>query len=307
MGRGEAFTAYIGAELKGLIASRGRSAAAVARETGHSASALNRWLNGRQALPLPVLLEACDVLGVEPREVVSRAYARLGAEGAGRGGRAGLRVVDGGAGRDGIATSGAGAGGAEEQETAPPPDTEAHKVGDRPKDTAAPPWDGGAAARRPGRLRTRAGAASVSVTASSVAGVWQPWRTLREEHPDVVVHYAAPLPALVLGVTDGRSIWLARGLLQVEERCTLAHELIHIERGHRGCQPPRIEADVEREAARRLIPLDLLGEALTWARCEAETADELCVDIATLRTRLADLTRAERARLRRRLADLSAP
>ena len=101
--------------------------------------------------------------------------------------------------------------------------------------------------------------------------------------------------------------WLARGLLQVEERCTLAHELIHIERGHRGCQPPRIEADVEREAARRLIPLDLLGEALTWARCEAEAADELCVDIATLRTRLADLTRAERARLRRRLADLSAP
>ena len=55
------------------------------------------------------------------------------------------------------------------------------------------------------------------------------------------------------------------------------------------------------------LPLDLLGEALTWARCEAEAADELCVDIATLRTRLAALTRAERAWLRRRLADLSAP
>lgn len=147
----------------------------------------------------------------------------------------------------------------------------------------------------------------MSVTASSVAGVWQPWRTLSEEHPDVVVRYVGWLPALVLGATDGRSIWLARGLLQAEERCTLAHELIHIERGHRGCQPPRVEADVEREAARRLIPLDLLGEALTWARCEAEAADELCVDIATLRTRLAALTRAERAWLCRRLADLSAP
>ena len=132
MGRGEAFTAYIGAELKGLIASRGRSAAAVARETGHSASALNRWLNGRQALPLPVLLEACDVLGVEPREVVSRAYARLGAEGAGRGGRAGLRVVDGGAGRDGIATSGAGAAGL---------DAAARRVADRPEYAAAHRWD----------------------------------------------------------------------------------------------------------------------------------------------------------------------
>ncbi len=141
MGRGEAFTAYIGAELKGLIASRGRSAAAVARETGHSASALNRWLNGRQALPLPVLLEACDVLGVEPREVVSRAYARLGAEGAGRGGRAGLRVVDGGAGRDGIATSGAGAAGPDAQEPAPPLDAAARRVADRPEYAAAHRWD----------------------------------------------------------------------------------------------------------------------------------------------------------------------
>ena len=133
MDRGEAFTAYIGAELKGLIASRGRSAAAVARETGHSASALNRWLNGRQALPLPVLLEACDVLGVEPREVVSRAYARLGAEGVGRGGRAGLRVVDGGAGRDGTATSRLGAVGPGEQESAPPLDAAARRVTDRPE------------------------------------------------------------------------------------------------------------------------------------------------------------------------------
>lgn len=78
MDRGEAFTVYIGAELKGLIASRGWSAAAVARATGHSASALNRWLNGKQALPLPVLLEASDVLGIDPREVVARAYSRLG-------------------------------------------------------------------------------------------------------------------------------------------------------------------------------------------------------------------------------------
>jgi len=108
MDRGEAFTAYIGAELKGLIASRGWSAAAVARRTGHSASALNRWLNGKQALPLPVLLEACDLLGVEPREVVSRAYDRLGEE-RGGGGRAGLRALDG---ETALEASGVSAGGA---------------------------------------------------------------------------------------------------------------------------------------------------------------------------------------------------
>lgn len=51
----------------------------------------------------------------------------------------------------------------------------------------------------------------------------------------------------------------------------------------------------------------MLGEVLAWARCEAEAADELCVDAATLRTRLAALTRAERSRLRDRLAGLDEP
>ncbi|MDO4243767.1 MAG: helix-turn-helix transcriptional regulator [Actinomyces sp.] len=81
MDRGDAFAAYVGAELKGFISSRGWSAAAVAKATGHSASALNRWLNGKQSLPLAVLLEASDVLGIDPRDVVARAYARLAEEG----------------------------------------------------------------------------------------------------------------------------------------------------------------------------------------------------------------------------------
>ena len=140
MDRGEAFTAYIGAELKGLIASRGWSAAAVARRTGHSASALNRWLNGKQVLPLPVLLETCDLLGVEPREVVSRAYDRLGEERAG-GGRAGLRALDGGAGRDGVATSGADAIRLRPEASAPPLDAAARRVADRPEYAASRQWD----------------------------------------------------------------------------------------------------------------------------------------------------------------------
>lgn len=44
--------------------------------------------------------------------------------------------------------------------------------------------------------------------------------------------------------------------LQPERRCTLTHELIHIECGHSGCQPPAVELEVRVEAARRLIPLD---------------------------------------------------
>lgn len=132
---------------------------------------------------------------------------------------------------------------------------------------------------------------------------WHPWRVLREKFPDAEVRHTDVLPATVLGVTDGDDVWLARDMLQVERRCTLTHEIVHLERGHRGCQPPAVEADVERESARRLVPLRALGEALAWAHDEAEAADELWVDVATLRARLDGLAPEEIAYLRARLED----
>ena len=77
MDRGIRFTAYVGLELKGAIAARGWTATAVAQATSHSPAALSRWLSGQKALPMPVLLEACDVIGADPREIVERAYSRL--------------------------------------------------------------------------------------------------------------------------------------------------------------------------------------------------------------------------------------
>lgn len=130
---------------------------------------------------------------------------------------------------------------------------------------------------------------------------WHPWRVLRDEYPDVEVWHTDQLPQPLLGLTDGATVWLRRAATQAEHRCTLTHEIIHLERGHRGCQPPAIEAAVEREAARRLIPLHALGEALAWATCEIEAADELWVDVPTLRTRLASLIDAERRWLDQRL------
>ena len=79
--------------------------------------------------------------------------------------------------------------------------------------------------------------------------------------------------------------------------CTLIHELIHLERGHSTCQPPDVEADVRREAAQRLIPIDELAAALAQTRNELETAEMLWVDVDTLRTRLAFLDDIERARV----------
>lgn len=91
---------------------------------------------------------------------------------------------------------------------------------------------------------------------------------------------------------------------QAERRSTLTHELVHAERGDGPCGSvvldARQELVVSRAAARRLIPLRALGEALVWSRDPDEVADELWVDVETLRVRMAHLHPAERAYLIRR-------
>jgi gp43 len=80
-------------------------------------------------------------------------------------------------------------------------------------------------------------------------------------------------------------------LSRAEERCTLTHEIIHAERGpvpaHHAAREERI---VDAEAARRLIPLEALLEAVRWACCPAEAAEALGVDVPTLLARIATLT-----------------
>lgn len=78
--RADLFTRYVGLELKGKITSRGFTALAVATTMGRSPAAFNRWLNGKAEIPLPVLCEASEVIGVEPTAIVSAAYDRLAYE-----------------------------------------------------------------------------------------------------------------------------------------------------------------------------------------------------------------------------------
>ncbi|MDO5533199.1 MAG: ImmA/IrrE family metallo-endopeptidase [Propionibacteriaceae bacterium] len=100
-------------------------------------------------------------------------------------------------------------------------------------------------------------------------------------------------------MTDGaRTIWLARGLSQRERRCTLAHELVHVDWGHTEGQPANVEAAVNAEAARRLLPdLGTIGRALAWARTLDEAALELWVTREILVARLDALDDSERAHL----------
>jgi hypothetical protein len=89
--------------------------------------------------------------------------------------------------------------------------------------------------------------------------------------------------------------------LQVDRRCVLAHELGHAVRGDLPCGEgvldARQEAFVDQWAARRLIELPALADALAWSRQPDEVADALWVTPAVLEVRMRHLYPAERAYL----------
>lgn len=99
----------------------------------------------------------------------------------------------------------------------------------------------------------------------------------------------------MLGATDGsRMIHLHPRQSQAQRRSTLAHELAHLELRHGPGSTAREERDAGALAARWLVPLESLVEAARWARSIEELADELWVDVETVRIRLSTLLDDER-------------
>lgn len=134
--------------------------------------------------------------------------------------------------------------------------------------------------------------------------MYHPWRQLRDLPSWDLVW--CELPGDVLAVTEFRSrqVLVDPRLLQAERRSTIAHELVHIERGPTLARPwweAREERVVDQIAARRLISVRALGEALAWSEHMCEVAEELWVDEAMVRARLEALTEGERAYLAERL------
>ena len=125
--------------------------------------------------------------------------------------------------------------------------------------------------------------------------MWNPWRSI----PDGWTVTYATLPGDVCGITDTtrRVITLDPILTQTQRRCTLAHEIEHAKAGHVGPQPAAIERAVELAAARRLIELADLADALRWTRDLHELAEVLWVDASILAARLDALTDDERQQL----------
>lgn len=109
-------------------------------------------------------------------------------------------------------------------------------------------------------------------------------------------------------------ILMRPGLHQVERRCHLAHELAHRDLGHSGqCewsdaarQTRRQEGEADQLAARRLVRLDQLVNALCWSDDHHEVADYLWVTPHILNVRVENMYGGERTRvaveLRRRMA-----
>lgn len=116
------------------------------------------------------------------------------------------------------------------------------------------------------------------------------WRMLRDLAPRVSLFFAL-LPDLTHGWSR---IWLD----DVERRCALMHELVHIEHGHTSCQGPRVERKVRHETAKRLVPMDRLLEASRWSPEASEVAEELTVTADVLTDRIEVLTDRERRKLR---------
>lgn len=141
---------------------------------------------------------------------------------------------------------------------------------------------------------------SVPLPAVSAMSV-HPWRALRK------------LAGVTLEWHDGgqmgrsrhstQTISLRRGMSYEERRCTVQHELIHLERGPAPLGwVAQDEERVRRETACRLLPnIRPVGDAIAWALSPEEAAEELAVDIHVLRYRLRHMSPAERRWMRSRL------
>lgn len=78
--QGEQYNAAVGRQLRGEIAAAGSSIAAMARQIGIARSALDNYVTGKRAIPIPIVYAVSASLGIAPHLVLSRAEERLRSE-----------------------------------------------------------------------------------------------------------------------------------------------------------------------------------------------------------------------------------
>jgi hypothetical protein len=136
---------------------------------------------------------------------------------------------------------------------------------------------------------------------------YDPWRDLADRWPQIGVEIV-PMTGDLLGEIrrGGTVIALRAGTTSAQRRCTLAHEIVHLERGWRDCGwwQAREELQVHTTAATRLLPIDLLAagiRSIGGADDIRALAVILDVDTETLRLRLDSLNALDLRRIRQLL------
>lgn len=127
-----------------------------------------------------------------------------------------------------------------------------------------------------------------------------PWRALAS-HPEITLRWERMPGRLGQWCAFTQTITLHPDQSQAERRSTLTHELRHVAAGHVGACSPLVEEQMDDQAARELISLDDLADALLWSQDEWEVADALWVDVATARDRIDRLTEAEKTYIEGRI------
>jgi len=94
--------------------------------------------------------------------------------------------------------------------------------------------------------------------------------------------------------TDGVDIWIDDRLNDIQRKCAITHELVHIELGHSTVQVEAVEMSVRYEAAKRLLPDEVLGSCTGGGDVSlAAAARRLGVTRQVLMDRAATLTDAQ--------------
>lgn len=137
-------------------------------------------------------------------------------------------------------------------------------------------------------------------------GRYDPWGDLNQRSY-LSVEFVN-MPTGRRGCIRGNVVLIDRRQLQVERRCTVAHELVHDERRvfpAEAALRAREETLVERTAARRLIELPELVDALRACSSQHahDLADHLWVDLPMLEARMNALDPVEVAELEHHLED----
>lgn len=128
-----------------------------------------------------------------------------------------------------------------------------------------------------------------------------PWEELAKTN---IMLARLPIPELGRYYSRRRAIVVRAGLLLVEERAVLWHELVHALRRDSRCLTDgvvglRIEASCDLEAARRALPIEDVASVMRWADSDSEAADALKTTPELLGIRLSKLHPSERALLAR--------